>query len=89
MADELTEEDLAQPLDPDKLYYDATPTIEACVEKVRQLENRIVGLEKLLALQSSINGQLIGGMEHALNRVTEIEEGVPRSSIILPPALDS
>ena len=53
-------------------------------EKVRQLENRCAGLEKLFALQSAINGKLLQQQDFILLQLSEQAEG-PAPTIIMPP----
>ena len=81
-----TKEDLEAPLKPGLQYYDATPSIEALAEEVRQLSNRCVQLEKCLATQSSINGQLLDNMNQMRLAFAEARaEEAP--SLILPDRL--
>ncbi len=80
-----TQQDLEAPLNPDLDYFDATPSIEALAEELRLMKNRMVQLEKLLQLQSGINGKLIENMNSVLLEKAEKN----RSGLILPERLDS
>lgn len=63
--------------------------LEGLEERNRQLENRMVQLEKLLELQGTINGRLIETMNRLLLRVASFEGNQTQSSLILPERLNS
>lgn len=81
--------DLEAPLDPSLQYFDATPSIETIAEELRLMTNRMVQLEKLFELQSSINGQLLENMNNLLLRQAELDNQPKKSAIILPDRLNS
>ena len=83
-----TKEDLEAPLKPGLQYYDATPSIEALAEEVRQLSNRLVQMEKLFELQGEINGKLLENMNKLLLEMAG-RDTQPKSAIIMPDRLNS
>lgn len=85
----MIKEDLETPIDPDLEYFDATKSIEALTEAVRQLDNRMVAMEKLFELQGQINGKLLENMNQMLLQQADIlEEGSPKApGLILPDRL--
>lgn len=84
----MNKEDLEKPLDPNLQYFDATPSVEALAEELRQMNNRLVAMEKLFELQGTINGKLLENMNVLLIRMAEIDTQ-PKSSLILPERLNS
>ncbi len=82
MIDEKT---FAAPLKPDLDYYDATPTIEQCLELVKDHAQRLHDLEEMFATQLSINQQLLGNMQSLLQRLPENDKP---TGLILPDRLN-
>jgi hypothetical protein len=65
------------------------PTLEALDEELRLMTNRMVQLEKLFELQSSINGQLLENMNNLLIRVADLDSQPKKSAIIMPDRLNN
>lgn len=77
---------LKRPLDDTLEYFDATPSIEKLAEAYRILGERVVLMERLLQLQSTINSRLITNMNQLLFQMTELQK--PKSSIIMPDSVN-
>lgn len=66
----------------------ADKSVETLTEELRQMNNRLVAMEKLFELQGTINGKLLENMNVLLIRMAEIDTQ-PKSSLILPERLNS
>jgi hypothetical protein len=64
-------------------------SMDILAEELRLQANRMVQLEKLFELQSSINGQLLENMNNLLIRVAELDSKPKQSAIIMPDRLNS
>lgn len=72
--------DLEKPLDPDLDYFDATPSIEECVTKIKELHG-------FIEWQLDINNKVLLALQDMSARVTALEG--KKSGLIVPERFNS